>query len=226
MKAVLFSLADILMILAAVVYGWKFIKKHNYLCGIEWLVMATSGTNFFVWSLVHSDTLYTIAYFFDAFSRAFGFPIVVVAGLMRVTHGYKPSHLAEVFYFVLGSGGAVALIAADSYPAPAAYKPAFYLLMWVIFLVYLVYFAMRLFYAGEKGHALGVLLVAATGQAIATTYDYFHIPGDDTEHTLFYIAALSAWAFMLYELYHAYCALERATRSTDLRAVEVARAPA
>lgn len=226
MKLALFCSADALMILAAVVYGWKFIRKHNYLLGIEWLVMAISGTNFLVWSLTHSDTLYTIAFFFDAFSRAFGFPVVAVAGLMKVTHDYTPSHLAEVLYFVLGAGGAVALIAADSYPALAAYKPAFYVVMWVIFTVYLLYFAMRLFNAGEKGHALGVLLVAATGQAIATIYDYFPIPGDDAEHTLFYIAALSIWAFMLYELYHAYCALERTTRSTAQTAAGVAHSPA
>jgi len=150
----------------------------------------------------------------------------VLGERQQVTHNYKPSRPAEILYFILGSGGAIALIAADGYPALAAYKPAFYLGMWLIFLVYLVYFAMRLYNVGEKGHALGVVLVAATGQVIATIYDYFHIPGDDAEHTLFYIAALSAWAFMLCELYYAYCALERATQGASPSAVRSARVPA
>lgn len=209
LKTILFLLADAAMVIAGIVYGVKFIRKQNYLNGIEWLVMATSGTNFFVWSLTHSDSLLNIAYFFDAFSRAFGFPVVVVAGFMAVTHRYRPSWIADVLYFLLGSIGAVVLVMADGHPEFASLKPPFYLVMTTLFTIYLLYFAMRLFRVGEKGHALGVFLVALSGQVIATIYDYFHIPGDDSEHTLFYIAALSTWAFMLIELYHAYCALER-----------------
>src|SRR5262249_34919983 len=126
------------------------------------------------------------------------------------SHLYRPSRLADILYFLLGFAGAAALVAADYSPALVAYKPAFYLLTMAIFLAYLLYFAMRLFKVDETGHAVGVLLVAATGLVIAVIYDYFQIPGDDEEHTLFYIAALSVWAYMLFELYHAYCALERA----------------
>lgn len=42
--------------------------------------------------------------------------------------------------------------------------------------------------------------------AISTIYDFFHIPDDDEQHTIFYIAALSTWALIVVVLYYAYCA--------------------
>lgn len=213
MNVILLLLADALLILAGLVYGVKFLRKRNYLCGIEWLIMATSATNFFLWALLGWQFSYDTAHFFDAFSRAFGFPVVGVAGMMAVTHNYQPSRLADVLYFLLGFAGAAALVAADHSPTLAAYKPPFYMLTSAVFLAYLVYFAIRLQKVGEALHAVGTVLVALTGLAIAIFYDYVPLPGDDADRTLFYTAALSVWAFMMFELYYAYCALERAKRT-------------
>jgi hypothetical protein len=97
---------------------------------------------------------------------------------------------------------------AVDFVAPA--KPYFYLAMWTAYSIFLAYFAARLWSAGQRGHAIGLCLVLLSSQAIASIYDFFHLPGDDEEHTLFYIFALSAWAFSLVGTYYAYCALERA----------------
>jgi hypothetical protein len=199
--------ADVLMVAAGATYGWKFLKKGNYLLGLEWLIVALSGTNFFFYALSGSEFLYSISFFFDAFSRASGFTVIAIAGLMAVTHKYKPSALADVAFFAISAVIAVVLVAAD-FVAPA--KPVFYLLMWTVFSIYLAYFAWRLMAAGEKTHAWGVILALVTCQAIASIYDFYHIPGDDDQHTLFYIAALLSWAYAMFELYHAYGALERA----------------
>ena len=52
MKDLLFMLADVWMIFAGFYYGWRFIRRHhNYLLGLEWMVVATSGSNFLVWAL-------------------------------------------------------------------------------------------------------------------------------------------------------------------------------
>ena len=213
MQLISLCLADALLILAGIVYGVKFLRKRNYLCGIEWLIMATSGTNFFLWALFGWQVCYDAAHFFDAFSRSFGFPVVAVAGLMAVTHNYQPSRLADALYFLLGFAGAAVLVAADHSPAFAVYKPPFYMLTCVVFLAYLAYFAVRLQTVGETLHAMGTVLVVASGLAIAIFYDYLPLPGDDADRTLFYTAALSVWAFMLFELYCAYRALERATQA-------------
>ena len=209
LKTLMFLLADVVMVAAGVVYGWKFLKKKNYLLGVEWLVVATSGTNFFFYSLSQSQALYNISFFFDAFSRAFGFPVIAVAGLMVVTHRYRPSTVADVAFFV-GSTIATFVLLAD---ALTPIRPWFYLVMWTAYSGYLAYFVWRLLKAEEFGHALALTLVLVSSQAIATIYDFFHIPGDDEQHTLFYIAALFTWAYALVATYHAYCAIERAEKS-------------
>jgi hypothetical protein len=206
-KSLGFLLADALMVVAGCFYGWKLLKKRNYLLGLEWLIVGLSGANFFVFFLTGSPFLYNISYFFDAFSRGFGFPIIATVGLMAVTHSYRPSPLVDAVYFALCVLGAIVLVAVDSV-APA--KPWFYLVMWTVYSIYLVYFAGRLLRAGQTPHAFGLLLVMLTSQAIASIYDFYHLPGDDEQHTLFYVLALFTWSFALVETYYAYCALERA----------------
>lgn len=202
-----FLAADATMVAAGCIYGLKFLKQRNLLLGFEWLIVGLSGANFFAYFLTGSPVVYSVSYFFDAFSRAFGFPVIAVVGLMAATHRYKPSAWLDAGLFIACFAGAWVLVAVDAV-APA--KPWFYLAMWSAYSVFLCYFMARLWRAGQTGHALGLLLVMLTSQAIATVYDFYHLPGDDNEHTLFYILALSTWAFSLIETYHAYGALQRA----------------
>lgn len=52
-KELLFMVADLWMIFAGFFYGWKFIRRYqNYLLGLEWMIVATSGTNFLIWSAI------------------------------------------------------------------------------------------------------------------------------------------------------------------------------
>jgi hypothetical protein len=88
-------------------------------------------------------------------------------------------------------------------------KPWFYLVLWTLCSCFLTYFAWRLFQVGERLHGWSMLTAMVAAQTIATIYDFFKIPGDDANHTLFYIAALSTWAFLTVALYYGYCALER-----------------
>lgn len=208
-KLVVFLLADAAMVASAAIYGWKLLRQRNYLLGLEWWVVGVSGTNFFFYSLSGSARLYDISYFFDAFSRAFGFPVIAVAGLMAATHRYKPSALADVAFFAGSIVGTIVLLYVG---ALEPVKPYFYLVMWGLYSVYLAYFVWRLLRVGENLNALGLGLALVSAQVIATIYDFFHIPGDDDQHTLFYIAALSTWGYSLFATYYAYCALERAEK--------------
>jgi len=206
LKFYLYCLADLALITTSLIYGVKLLKKCNYLLGIEWLVVTFSASNIMLNALTGENVFYSIALFCDAFSRAAGVPVIAVAGMMAVTHRYKPSIFADVVYVV---GALVVTVVVWGADFMVEIKPYFYLVMWSLFSVYLTYFAKRLLSVGEKFHAVSVILALVSAQIIASTYDFYHIPGDEN-HMVFYIFALLTWSYQSVSVYYAYCALERA----------------
>jgi hypothetical protein len=206
LKFYLYCLADLALITTSVVYGVKLLKKRNYLLGIEWLVVTFSATNLMINALTGRQVFYSISLFCDAFSRGFGAPVIAVLGLMAVTHQYKPSIVVDFMYMVGALAGTVIVWTSHFMIEP---KPYFYLVMWSLFSLYLAYVVRRLLSVGEKLNAVSVIMALVSTQIIASTYDFYHIPGDD-DHMIFYIFALLSWSYMSVSLYYAYCALERA----------------
>ncbi|GLH50754.1 MULTISPECIES: hypothetical protein [Pseudomonas] len=207
-RNIVLCLACFLLLANGLTFGIRFLKKRNLLLALEWFVVAFSATNFLVFFLTGSEHAYLISYFCDAFSRAFGIPLITVLGLMAVTHAYKPSVGKELMMFAGAMLGTLALI---STKVLVTLLPYFYVLMWVMFSVYLVYFAVRLANVGESLHAIGVMFGMLASLTIACIYDFYKIPGDDSNVLLnFYVLALTTWAYLLVHLYYAYCALERA----------------
>lgn len=223
MREILFLLADLWMIFAGYFYGWQFIRRYgNYLLGLEWMVVATSGTNFLLWSLLgaKSDSvLYDVAYFFDAFSRSIGITLILVMGLMKVTHRYRPSLGVDVAVF------GVAIVAglflrqfhgADLHTGGIAFwVAAFYVVVNLLTAVFLGYFAKRLWNAGARWPAVWTALVTAAGSTIAITYDFFPLPFDDANRTLFYTAALATWGTQGFVYFRAYRALHDRNAASD-----------
>lgn len=212
LKTALYALADLMMIVAGFTYGWKFIRNYkNYLLGLEWIIVASSGTNFLIYGLIGAnDTspMYHLAFFLDAFSRSVGITLILVLGLMKVTHGLKPSLAADIGVFALATvAGLVMLFFADDLGLTAA---IFYVVMNALTTVFLLYFAWRLWNVGEYRHAIAVAVVTAAAAAIAGTYDLYRIPGDDEHRTIFYILALTTWAAQMTVYYYGYRALHRA----------------
>lgn len=210
MKDLLFMLADLWMMFAGFYFGWLFIRRYdNYLLGLEWIVVATSGTNFLLWALVSGDEgnfLYDVAYFFDAFSRSIGITLILVLGLMRVTHRYKPSVTVDVGAFALAIGAGLYLQqfrGHELHVGPAT----FYVVVNVLTTLFLAYFSWRLWKIRAKGLAVAAGLATTAASVIAITYDFFPIPGDDEHRTLFYIAALTTWGVQMCVYYVAYRAL-------------------
>ncbi len=188
-------------------YGAKFCQKGNYLIGVEWFALAVSSTNFMVYELTHWHITYLGVLFLDTFSRAFGLPIVTVAGLMVLTHKLRPTIRADVLLFV-GTAIATLIVLMEQFAPVLAY---FLLAMWTVFTLYLFYFAYRLLRLGENCHALGVLIAAISNQTIAYMYDFYKIPADETNVILnFYTIALFTWAYLTVQIYYSYRALERA----------------
>ena len=210
MRDLLFLLADLWMIFAGYYCGTRFIRSYgNYLLGLEWIIVATSGVNFLVWSLLFggdpSSPLGDVGYFFDAFSRSVGITLILVLGLMQVTHHYKPSRAVDVGVFALaGAAGLYLQQFREFHVGPAT----FYVVVNLLTTLFLAYFSWRLWRVGAKGMAVWAGLASAAACAIAVVYDFFHIPGDDTHHTLFYIAALTAWGTQMYVYFFAYRALD------------------
>lgn len=210
LRSLILVLASALLALTSYVAGWKFIQKRSYLVGIEILVIAVSATNATVIFATNSEISWAIGHFLDAFTRAFGIPIVVVAGMMSLTHGYKPSVLVDVVALVATLAGTFVLVGV---PEVAAVRPYYYVVMWSLFSIYLAYFIKRLLVVGEIFPAvvLGVALV--TSQAIAMIYDFYKIPGEETNVVFnFYALALCSWAYLSPALYYACCALERSQK--------------
>ncbi|MYM93202.1 hypothetical protein [Duganella vulcania] len=205
LKYYLYCFADLVLIATSLIYGIKFLKKGNILLGGELLVVTFSATNLLVNALTEIPMYMNVSLFCDAFSRSFGIPVIGIAGLMAATHRFKPSTFVDVLLFALGLVVTVVVWAGDFMKEP---KPYLYLALWSAFSLFLVYFAVRLVRAGEKVQALGVILAMAFAQAIASIYDFYHIPGDD-DHVIFYTFALLAWSLLGVAMYHAYCALER-----------------
>ncbi|MCT7352888.1 transporter [Streptomyces sp. 15-116A] len=234
MRETLFLLADLWMIFAGYFYGWKFIRRYgNYLLGLEWMVVATSGSNFLLWSLLgaKSDSvLYDLAYFFDAFSRSVGITLILVLGLMKVTHRYKPSRAVDVGVF------GVAIVAglflrpfheADLHTDRAAFWVAlFYVVVNLLTTVFLCYFVKRLWDAGARWPAVWTGLVTAAGTTIAITYDFFPLPFDDANRTIFYTAALATWGTQGFVYFRAYRALHDRNAALDPNPARTAGAPA
>jgi len=204
--------------LSSLIYGVKFMKKRNYLAGIEWLALGISGLNVIVFLLTDSHVSYEVMHFLDAFSRGFGLPIVAVVGLMEVTRKRKLSVVQDIMLVAGAILGGVVLVTADFM---VGILPYFYVVMWIWLSGYLVYFIIKLMEIGESLQALSTFVALVTSLAIACIYDFYKIPGDETNLVLnFPFLALLTWGYFSASIYYAYCALERG----DLKQSSLARA--
>src|SRR4051794_29732588 len=151
MKDLLFLASDIWLMATCWYFGIKLLRDYgNHLLGIEWLVVATSSTNFLVWSLLGGDEdspLYHLAYVLDAFSGSFGITLILVLGLLRATHNYKPPLSVEIGAFALAavSGALLGGLHDDHLHKGLA---TFYVVTNLLTAVFLAYFAKRLWEAG------------------------------------------------------------------------------
>ncbi|MBX4303775.1 transporter, partial [Mycobacterium tuberculosis] len=74
----------------------KYFRKRNGLLGFESLVVTFSATNLMINAFTGKAVFFSISLFCDAFSRGFGVPIIIVAGMMSVTHRYKQSVVGDM----------------------------------------------------------------------------------------------------------------------------------
>lgn len=233
MREILFMIAAVWVIVASFVYGVKFLRKHhNYLLGLEWIVMGISCTNFLVFAAIrgsHDGLQYHVALFIDAFSRSIGMTLILVLGLMQVTHRYKPTRAVEIGAFALAGVVGYLLIGYQDFASPWAVAAAiFFIVAFLLTCIYLAYFSKRLWEIGERGHAVWTGIATLLGLVVTVIYDtgagsaalgsFAHIPGDDADHTLFYIFALATWGLMMLAYYRAYDALDAYNKRVDAAA--------
>lgn len=208
LRSLILCLSAATLALTGYGYGWKFCRKGNYLIGIEWMILATSSSNAVYYFATMSPTSYAIAHFFDTFSRAWGVPIVVPMGLLMLTRGWKPSVRFDIAVFAISFVATFGLLAGG---VVAQVLPYFLLAMSVGFAVFLAAFSLQLFRVGEAAHGAVMLTITASNLFIAVIYDFWKIPGEDTNVFFnFFTLALLTWSAMTVALYYAYCAYERA----------------
>ncbi|MCP2258169.1 hypothetical protein LX15_001863 [Streptoalloteichus tenebrarius] len=217
MKDAVFLLADLWMTVVGYFFGWRLIRRYgNYLLGLEWMIVAISGSNFLLWSLLGGDegsVLYDVAGFFDAFSRSVGITLILVLGLMTATHRYKPTLAVEIGVFGLAIAGGLYLgqfFGEELHVIPATV----YVVVNVLTTLFLVYVGKRLWDAGARQLAVGTVLVTGVASVIAITYDFFPFSFDDANRTLFYTAALTTWGAQGFVYFLAYRALHNHNMTT------------
>lgn len=230
MKELLFTAACVWALVVGFTYGAKFLRDYrNYLLGLEWIIVGTSCTNFLLFTLLasagkadDSSPMYVIAYFLDAFSRSIGITLILVLGLMQVTHRYKPSKAVDIGAFALaGVFGYFLSIFEEEIGTPGK---IFYIVANVLTSVFLIYFSKRLWEIGEHKHAVWAGIATFLGFVVAAIYDFVPIPGDDDQHTIFYIFALFTWGLMMFTYFRAYRAFDAYNERVDAEAVGAAAA--
>lgn len=210
LRSFVLVLSAVLLALSSFVFGWKFVKKRNYLLGIEMWVVGVSSSNAVVFFATESPVSYAISHFFDAFSRGLGMPVIAVLGMMTITHGFKPSIRFDVAAFVVSFAVTFFVLEAHFFEG---ILPYFLLVMSVPLSLYLAYVIKRLLGIGAVLQAVAVLLALVSCQAIAAIYDFYKIPGEETNVVFnFYTLALCTWAYLMPALHYAYLALERAQK--------------
>ena len=207
-----FALVSCVLLMACgLYYGAAFIKRKNYLLGVEFLIVGISATNFTIFMATGWMANYNVAMFLDAFSRGVGIPIIAALGLMAVTHNYKPSPASDLLLFLAG------FVAAAIYFTSSSFKPLlpyFYVLMWSAYTLYLAYFVLLLIRAREILHAFATALSGVMGLTIALRYDFFPIPGDDTK-IIFMTCAFLVWSYSMVQSFYAYFALQRSRMTSN-----------
>lgn len=224
MKELLFLAADLLLIFAGFYYGLKFLRIYrNHMLALEWLVVGTSATNFLLWSLLSGSadsTFYDIAYVLDAFSRSFGITLILVLGLLSVTHRYTPPLAVEVGATFLAVVGGIVLGGLHSDTDVNVGLATFYVVMNVLTTCFLSYFVWRLWRIGATKHAVWSAVVTAAAAVIAVTYDFFPFSFDDENRTIFYTAALATWGAQGITYFYAYRAMHEHNLATDAAMTE------
>jgi len=207
-----FALVSCVLLMACgLYYGAAFIRRKNYLLGVEFLIVGISATNFTVFMATGWMANYNVAMFLDAFSRGVGIPIIAALGLMAVTHNYKPSPASDIALFLAGFAAAAIYFTSSSFKT---LLPYFYVLMWLAYTVYLAYFVLLLIRAREALHALATILSGVMGLTIALRYDFFPIPGDDTK-IIFMTCAFLVWSYSIVQSFYAYGALRRSRKTSN-----------
>jgi hypothetical protein len=235
MKDLLFLVSDVWLMATCWYFGIKIFRTYrNHLLTLEWLVVAVSSTNFLLWALLGGDEsspMYNLAYALDAFSRSFGITLILVIGLLRVTHGYKPPLWVEVGATALAIAGAVLFgpIHSDTLDyedSKALALAVFYVVTNLLTAVFLMYFAWRLAKIGATKLAVLTAAVTALASYVAITYDFFPFSFDDESRTIFFTLALTTWGLQAVIYFYGYRALHDhnvATGAEQPETVGVAR---
>lgn len=219
MKALLFVAADLWMVFAGLRYGWKFIRQYgNYLLGLEWLVVGTSGVNYLIWVLLGASETNPQAagvHFLDSFSRAIGITLILVLGLVAVTHRYKPPVVGDVAVFGLGIAAGAYLMRFGANHELHVWPATVYVVANGLTTVFLIYLCRRLWSIRAKALAAWAGLATTAGLLVALTYDFFPLPFDDADRTIFAICALATWGTQLFVYFFAYRALHDHNTATE-----------
>jgi hypothetical protein len=203
-RTVLLLLACTLLAVTGWILGLKFLQRGNQILGYEYLIVGSSSVNFLFYNITLYQPSYDLMIYLDAFSRAFGFPLLGSLGLMAVTHQVKVSAPGKIFLFAITLILTRVMLYSDLF---APLLPYFYLIVMYPFGLYLFYVAKRLLVINRIGTSVSLSVTSVASLAIASIYDFYKIPGEETNIVLnFFFLALVTWSAFFVALYYAYLA--------------------
>ena len=201
MKELAFLAADLWLMGTSWYFAFVMFRTYgNHLLALEGAVVGVSSTNFLLWALLsgsEDNPMYQLAYILDAFSRSLGFTLLLVLGLLTVTHGYKPSLGVKVGVTALTAVAAVLLgpVHSDTLQRDGLHLTVAvaYVVLNVLTTIFLLWFAKQVWDAGATGVAALAVLATLAATYVAVVYDFFPFSFDDADRTIFYSLALTVW---------------------------------
>jgi hypothetical protein len=211
------SARDFVMIIAAfslaftgLYYGTKFLRLGSRLLGWEWVVLGVSSTSMLLAILFQSAFFEAASFYFDAFSRGVGFPVIATLGFVELFRGRKFPWQFDVAAF---AAGAVFAWAARTVWAESPTLQEFYMVAGVVFNLCMLYFAAKLFAVRLVGHGIGIIagLIALVGVSLLEG-GFIAFPGEETNVLFNWLTiALFVWALVFAQYFFAYRAYEAVT---------------
>lgn len=203
------------LVVSGFLYGYKFLRRGNILLGFEWIILAYSASNMFLYFNGWNESAGVISLTCDAFSRSVGIPVIGVLGFLKLTHKYEPTLITDIILFAGGFLLAVVLLDSRSLEP---YLPVAYMIGSVAWWAYQFYFSTLLWKRGLKGFAVVNVFLVFWMAFVAALEGAIAIPNDETNLVLnFFFIAHWTWAIGFAFLYYAYVAYENSLESAAAR---------
>ncbi|MYN44774.1 hypothetical protein GTP23_06765 [Pseudoduganella sp. FT93W] len=208
------SLAAIVLVVVAGISGLALWGRRHFLLGDLAGLLAFSGICFLFYGVYEEPKAYTLSRLCDGALKGMALPVLVVLGMLAVTHQFRPARWlsAGILWTVL-----LCAILLETKVNLTGIRVVVRLCAWSALTVFLWYLATRLLRAGEFVHAIGIQVMVVSAQVVAVLAGNGSIEFARNDMPYLLFETISA-SFLCVQLYYAVYALERVMTPQTVRA--------